>query len=280
MNVLCPTDFSASSQNAIHWIANYLERMNAGTIELLHCIDAPTVLDGQETIGQLLQEHAERNMSNFEKDLKHQFGNIKINTVIYKTNPKAFITQKANEINADVIVVGTSGFTNLKDITVGSVTEYISHNSAIPVLAIPPNSQYKGLHKIIVGVDKNELKHPDSFKQLVHLVHSQKPEIHLTQVLDKGEHLMQFDYRIEDFLKDLYYEHHGIERTEMVAASISKFAQDVDADMLCMIHHRSNWLRRQLHHSITKDVLFNLKIPFLIIPDVAVPIEPKMDVTM
>ena len=278
MKVLCPTDFSPASKNAIQWIAEYLDSMNSGILELVHCAEYPTILDKQGNIGALLKERAQEDISELEYNLQHEFPDLTINTSVYKANPKEFIVKIAKKIEADLVVVGTSGFTAVKDLTIGSLTEYISNHSTIPVLAIPPNISYKGLYTIVVGVGKKELKHPEAILQLVNLVCLKDPDIYLTQVLDKGEHLMQFDYRIEDYLKHLDYEHHGIECNEIVAEALTKFIQEVNAEILCMIHHQHNWLGRLFNHSYTKDILFDLKIPFLIIPDVAVEVASKESV--
>lgn len=275
MKILCPTDFSPTSKNAIHWIANFLADKNLSTIELLHCIEYPKILDKQGNIGSLLLERAQEYLDELVDDLAGNFPNIEVISSIHKENPKSFIVDRAKTINADLIVLGTSGFTAIKDLTVGSVTEYISNHSTIPVLAIPPDCNYKGLDKIVVGVDRNELKQPQSIEQLVHFVYREEPTLVLTQVLNKGEHLVQFDYRIDNYLMDLDYEHHSIERSDIVGDALTEFAKTIEADLLCMIHHQHNWLGRLFYHSHTKDVLFSLKLPFLIIPDVAVRQELK-----
>lgn len=51
-------------------------------------------------------------------------------------SPGGEIANYAEEINADVVVMGTHGRSGLKRIALGSVTEYVIRNTHIPVLAV------------------------------------------------------------------------------------------------------------------------------------------------
>ena len=54
-----------------------------------------------------------------------------------KEKPGPGIIAVAEEVNADLIVVGTRGLTSIKRTFLGSVSDYVIHNSKIPVSICP-----------------------------------------------------------------------------------------------------------------------------------------------
>jgi nucleotide-binding universal stress UspA family protein len=55
------------------------------------------------------------------------------------------IAEKAREIGADVIVVGTRGHAPLSGLLLGSVTQRLLHIASCPVLAVPPRERTGGI---------------------------------------------------------------------------------------------------------------------------------------
>jgi len=54
--------------------------------------------------------------------------------------PAHAIAEIANEANADVIVVGTRGYSTVLGLLLGGVTQRLLHIADRPVLAVPPAS--------------------------------------------------------------------------------------------------------------------------------------------
>ena len=59
------------------------------------------------------------------------------------TQPAHAICDIAEEVEADLIVVGTNGHTALGSLLIGSVTQRLLHISPCPVVAVPPVRQFK-----------------------------------------------------------------------------------------------------------------------------------------
>lgn len=57
------------------------------------------------------------------------------------SEPARAIADIAREVGADVIVVGTRGYSPIHGAFVGSVTQHLLHVSPCPVLAVPPVDQ-------------------------------------------------------------------------------------------------------------------------------------------
>ncbi|MEL6438505.1 MAG: universal stress protein [Cyanobacteria bacterium J06621_8] len=68
-------------------------------------------------------------------------------------NPGRSICDLANTWSADLVLVGSRGLNGLKEIFLGSVSNYVTHHAHCPVMVIRPEPDYKseevaGLHEL------------------------------------------------------------------------------------------------------------------------------------
>lgn len=267
MKILCTTDFSKASMNAIEWVFNMLKEVGYGEIEIVHCVDTLRRADIFLAIDDLIKEKAVEDMSTIEKKYFDLDDKIKVRTSVHKAYTKTFLPKYAEQKNFDLIVTGTTGLTSLKDFAVGSVTDHISKHSEIPLLTIPPNSRFNGITNVVIGVGKEELESAKSLTNLHNLLEPHYPRIFLIQVLKKDRHTLSVDLRIEENLKELKYEYMTLEKDVSVNNTINAFCNKVNADLLCMVHYKRSWIESLVHKSITKEELFTIEKPLLIIPD-------------
>lgn len=266
MKVLCPTDFSRTSVNAINWSIAYLESIGGGAIEILHCLNLRSRSDMLKDISALVREPA-------ELDLKHLIAKLKTNksvtvtSKILNSNPKISVPKRAKKTGADLIVVGTTGLTNLKNITIGSVTEYIVKHTKIPVISVPKNSVFRNFNKIVLGVDKKILKKSSILAGLKKFIDKKNVKIIVAQVLKKKREIIDVDNKIFDELDDYKLEMKPIFLNESITKTLNEYATVAKAQIICIIHHKKNWFSSVFHHSILKEELFDHDLPILIIPD-------------
>ncbi len=71
-------------------------------------------------------------------------GDVNISTIVKEGNFADTILETAEELNADLIVVGSHSRRWLEKIVMGSVTEAILRLSKIPVLVVPTGKENKG----------------------------------------------------------------------------------------------------------------------------------------
>lgn len=265
MKILCTTDFSTTSVNAIDWAFDMLLDFGEGEIEILNCVNNLRRSDMFMAIDQMLMESAVKDMKVIEEKYTDLYDNVGVKTSIFKANPKTFVSEYARKVGADIIVTGTTGLTNLKNMTVGSVTESIVEHSDIPILAIPPDSNYRGIKNAVLGLGQKELKDIDSLQHIYNFLKEYKAKLYLVQVLKEGSHIASTDIRLEDQLKDLDFEYHTIEEKGNINQSINQFCDESNSDLLCLVHEKKNWLQNLFQTSITKKELFSIPMPLFII---------------
>ena len=267
MKILCTTDFSEVSINAIDWIFAMLHETKSAEIEIVHCISVSRRSDIFLSIDDLIMETAVEDMKVLTAKYGNLNDNIKVVTSLHKAFTKTFIPRYSTHHKFDLIVTGTTGLTSLKNIFVGSVTDYISTHADIPLLTIPDGCKFTGLQHVVFGLGKEELKNTNNLTFLYHFLKPHDPKVSLLQVLKEDSHTISVDLRLEEHLKDLKYEYVTIEDDHSVNFAINHYCRESKADLLCMMHHQRNWLNSLIHKSITKEKLFTLDRPLFILPN-------------
>lgn len=267
MKVLCATDYSEVSVNAIAWVYDMLEVQGGGQLEIMHCVDPIRRSDMFIALDDMMVENAINDMKELAKKFIIPDDGVCVNTSVHKATSRTFIPKYASKHNFDLIVTGTTGLSNLKDMVVGSVTDYISRHSRIPVLTIPPNVSFSGIDTVVVGLGKEEYNNANNLSHIYNILKPHDPKIVLSQVLEKNHHTISVDLRIEEALRDLNYEYTTLERTGTVNNTINTQCKEIKADLLCMVQYSRTWLQNLIHRSITKQELFTIETPLLIIPD-------------
>ncbi len=131
--ILVPTDFSELSCKALT-LAQKLARDSGGKLVVLH-VDPPLLAFAEPSHDPT--EHAER--------LRRQLSEIRpANVNIEHRLVEGFavdaIVRMAQEIQADLIVMGTHGRTGLGRAVLGSVAQQVLHSAPCPVITVNPVS--------------------------------------------------------------------------------------------------------------------------------------------
>jgi nucleotide-binding universal stress UspA family protein len=138
--ILVPIDFSSASRTAASYAAKIAEPLGAELV-LLH------VIASIEEVEALLQDHESidwttaRDDAALEADklletLGVAIGNIDVRRIVREGSPAPTTADTAEEIGADMVVVGSHGRTGLVRALLGSVAERICRLSPVPVLVV------------------------------------------------------------------------------------------------------------------------------------------------
>jgi len=143
-SILCPTDFSACSGNALRW-AIWLASSHKKPLRLLHSVHLDMPAYVTPDIRNQIQEQWERVRSDAEQNLKtwaapHLPEGLEVRYEISDAPPVEAVVASAHRDNAWV-VMGTHGRTGWRQVWMGSVTTRTIELAKVPVLAIPPDRQ-------------------------------------------------------------------------------------------------------------------------------------------
>jgi nucleotide-binding universal stress UspA family protein len=137
--ILVPVDFSAHSGRALE-VAIELAKTFDGQIHLLHCYQIN--MGGISPYGLALPENFDREVRTAaaaklaEWAEKVKAAGIPVHEHVSPMFPSTVLSVTAEEISADLIVMGTRGLTGFKHLLLGSVAERTLHAAPCPVLTV------------------------------------------------------------------------------------------------------------------------------------------------
>lgn len=144
--ILAPTDFSPAADAALPW-ADLLARVFGARLVLLHVVEVtyellvdlpPTAWGeaGGETIARELEARARGQLEARAQRLGPSEHVLR--TGLGAGLSRQLIIEVANEVGADLVVMGTHGRTGVERILFGSVAEHVIRTSPVPVLTVRP----------------------------------------------------------------------------------------------------------------------------------------------
>lgn len=250
--ILVPIDFSDTSLKALDE-AVYLANITNATINLLHVAETifPTDNAGEHyaTAIHNLEEHEQEvftRAKEYTEKLKERLNaknDIQINPITVTGWVKDQILEVAEEINADIIIMGTHGVKGFKEMIIGSNTFRVVNECKIPVLSVQKHTESPGFRKILVPfrLKTHSREKVDPAIRAAKIYHS---TIHLLAInTEEGdeEELRKVQYAAEQ-TKEII-EEHGIKcemevrSTDYLADTVSAYAQENKMDMIVIMSH-------------------------------------------
>ncbi|MDP9150265.1 MAG: universal stress protein [Myxococcota bacterium] len=137
--ILVPTDFSESSERALDWALDLAARLGA-SVTVMHAYEIPIVgfPDGALiATPELASRISDAAGAALDKTVARLQGRgVKVDGLLRDGVAFEEITRAADELDADLIVVGTHSRRGLARALLGSVAENVIRSSPRPVLTI------------------------------------------------------------------------------------------------------------------------------------------------
>ncbi len=144
--ILCPTDYSSTSDNAVRYAVEFARKVGAH-VRFLHIITPGTVPLktplGSEA-GELSPEDDDVLPESFSSVLMaEKKKGLSADIRVLKGEAHKVISEQASSWGADLIIMGSHGRTGLHRLIMGSVAEEVFRVSDIPVLLVKQNAAEK-----------------------------------------------------------------------------------------------------------------------------------------
>ncbi|EON76727.1 universal stress protein [Lunatimonas lonarensis] len=154
--ILCPTDFSECSLNAIEYAAR-LGEYHRAILVLFH---VPSIDDYRKLMGPSETDHWHsfaatkiKNLADTVKQESLKNGLIDCLSVIKEGKTVQTILDYANEQRVDMIVMGTEGVNDFKQNYIGTKTSKVVEQAAQDVFIIPRKVYFKKPRKFVYATD-------------------------------------------------------------------------------------------------------------------------------
>lgn len=267
--ILFPTDFSETSKKALPYALEIAKRTKA-KLSLVHTIEEPY------DFSPLLEEYirqVRRKVETLFHDLLDEiqedeaYKDLEIETRILNGRVAFALKEEADALEADLIVMGTTGASGLSKVLFGSKTTEVILQSDIPILAVPQNSRYKGLDHITFLTDYNEgdLKALEKTSELGKLFNSELSVLHIEPVKDLKTEAMFRGFR-ELVLDKIKHEPMNFELMIQYSfiTGIADFLETQQTSLLAMVKYEKPFFSNLLSKNHSKELGFYTKVPLLI----------------
>ncbi len=155
-SLLLPTDFSTEADNAFA-LALQLAKQNDAKLHLLHCATVPIDwihLSNQEKMYQDVNKkinHAQYKL-NMLRETAEKEGIIASAMLSYQDLLKT-INQDVEELNIDLLIMGSKGASGFKEFLIGSNTEKLIRHAGCPVLIVKEAINIQDVKTILFPTD-------------------------------------------------------------------------------------------------------------------------------
>jgi len=137
--ILVPTDFSETSKKAVQYALRFAEQFGC-EIALLYVVEPATPLIGAPLAVEPMTDKDEFSMA--EKDLAllaaeaHTNGAHSVKSFVRVGHAPNEITKTAKDLDVDLIIISTHGYTSWRHLCIGSTAERVVRTAPCPVLVV------------------------------------------------------------------------------------------------------------------------------------------------
>jgi nucleotide-binding universal stress UspA family protein len=276
--ILVPTDFSEPSYYGIDTAA-VLARKTGAEVHLFNAAEVsnyyystdPLVITPPasimiEGINDNLKKASLQKLRSLNKRKSLMGIKVRINNDITSNIHKSIIAY-AEKIKADMIVMGSHGSGNLKEIILGSTAERVVRFSNRPVLVIPVKPTKAVFNTIVFASDFS----PEAniiFPFISRIAKLFKSGVHMLKVntMDQFSRTIDDRRKMEDFSKKnggkfittLYNDY-------MKEEGILNYSREVKADLIAIGTHGKKGLRRFFSEDVSEGIVRLSHIPILVV---------------
>ncbi|MBN7816178.1 universal stress protein [Algoriphagus pacificus] len=271
--ILCPTDFSECSLNAIEYAAKLGELFKADLF-LFHVLNKTDYekLSPLDTEGYHQEEFIKEKLVNLQqavlkeslpKGLKSCEISFKDGKIVSRT------LKEANKIGADLIVMGTEGTNDLREHIIGSRTSKLVEESEKDVFVVPRKVYFKKPRKIVYASDYLE-EDKIAIQKVVELARFFDSEIDIVHVssthkaIDKSLHMEMVD-ELTPFVKYEKVNYVLKSYRDDLALGLENYLQTSKGDILVTLSKKKSFFDQIFSKNLSKKMAYFINKPLWVI---------------
>jgi len=272
--IIVPTDFSETSYNAARYALGLARQMNTARVVLYHAYELIVPIPDVPTSVPMVNpdELRSASMEGLDKMKRELEVLLPENTILASRAENhllpANIDQVAKQEEADLIVMGITGGSQLEEILVGSNTIDVVKHTTCPVIIVPGSARFRPIRKIVFACDFRKVVETTPVQPLKKLLNVFKPELHVLNIDHESKHFTS-DTPYETLMLDTLLEgydpqFHFIDHTNVVQG-IMDFAEKQEADLILIIPKKHGLFDHIFKRSRTTQLAFHTHVPLLAI---------------
>lgn len=274
--VLLPTDFSESAHHAIDFALRFYEGRPYHYV-FLNAVEPTTASSNAGMIVSMSEILTRDSLAGLKKELEwvHSLphaASATFETIQMFGDVVNCTEQLVADRHIDVVIMGTTGASGLKEFFVGSNAAAVIQDIPVPVVTIPFQAAYTGMRKILYATDFKPLKSPQILEFLKKMVHVRNAELHILNIVKPDSKVTLSDKekekaRLTSYFSDSKVFFHHVSHPDTVEGINQFVSQHDDINLICMIPRKKSFFEKIFSKSIAKKVAYHARIPMLTMQD-------------
>jgi nucleotide-binding universal stress UspA family protein len=273
-NILIPVDFSETSRLALEH-AVYMAKLYKAEITLLHVHETLLYTSGIDysmlsinmEFEASIEKSAREKLSQMAAGILDESG-VQVQTRIELGRAYVKIVDVAEELKADIIIMGTHGVSGFQEFLIGSNAYRVVTSSPCPVLSVQTHIQHQGFDNIILPID-------DSFASRQKVIYAIEIARHYNSTLHIAGLMSDSDpdsarkfhlkvEQVEDFVEkhNVPFTTHIIEGTNLATMAM-EYGKEKNADLIIIMTEQEPNIAGILMGPYAQQVVNHSKIPIL-----------------
>lgn len=266
-NIIIPVDFSKQSEYALETGA-ILAKKHDATLYVLHMLELSDSIisqsDSQNKNEMMFMLALAK--KKFEPFLeKNYLEGVNVQPMIKHHKVYKEVDAVAQEVNADLIIMGSQGLTAQDGLFAGSNAEKMVRNSSTPVLIIKSEPKNFNLKNVVMATDL-KVKSVPAYQKASKIFETLDSNVYPVYVNGPFKSFIssrEFNQKVREFAAA-----GGTNKVEFIAGhsvedGLMQYAEETKADVICVSTNARKGLNHFLNGSISEDIANHSKLPVM-----------------
>lgn len=273
-NITVAIDFSITARNAYRYAKELAETL-AATLTVINVKEQLIMIS--DTLATPLPDDDEQSLiKDIEELIAEEDAAVNRLTVkdevkikIFKGDPVDVLTELSLNKGTDLIVIGTTGLSDLLTKIIGSVSLKVANKAHCPVILVPRDAKWNSIKQIMYASNSDSIT-PKVIHEIKDFASKLKANIHFVNVksFDPVFEIKQKEINLDEVLKsvdaDLNFETHTIYGNDTIE-ELKKYCEEKNINMMAFASKHRNFWENVIHQSITVNMALSTIMPMMII---------------
>ncbi|VTR44573.1 universal stress protein [Sphingobacterium thalpophilum] len=273
-NILLPVDFSAHSNNAVHYAVN-LAIQKGYAIHLYHNYTSASAVFEEETGPNGKQTStfkADVLINNLAGDIRSAHPQLTVITQCERGMITETLPELATPERFDFVIMGTKGITNDDSQLIGSTTYVISKKAKVPVLAIPTEATFGPIDKVglLSNFKEEEVQTVQDFVniigkdfelKLLHVHYDHSSENRIEEKLEVWKYKIKKYIGVTNIAIEVDSIQGDVEDLDTVPEVINEMIHQEKIKILLVTRSRKSFFERVFTRSVAKALFSHPLVP-------------------
>ena len=268
--ILLATNFSQNANHAGFYAIELAKQIGATKIVVYHTYNVASISEPMLDYSQQLatEPFRQESISNLEQLVALLRTKTDHKIIIEAHQSYATLTDAVNEIanitEANLIVMGISGGSKLKEVVVGSHSLAVAKHTNIPVLIVPTDAAYKNIQKVLLVSDLKDVETTIPSNAINILLSASKAQLSVLHITENtnDQHTIEKEQLNHIFANHLP-EYHFVQNNDFTAA-VDEFVAANQIDLVIVVPKKHGIFKSIFNVNHTKTLAFHSKVPLVV----------------